>query len=92
MNIGLLLLLASSLLVAGVCAGVRWPRIWLTLTVGGVVAGLGAALWVLAGGANWDWQSDFLVGGERLHLRLDGLSALFLVLVAVVGGAGASIP
>jgi len=89
MNIGLILLLASLWLVAGVCAGVRWPRVWLALTVGGAVAGLCAALWVLGGGGSWDWQSDFCVGGEPLHLRLDGLSALFLVLVSVVGGAGA---
>lgn len=89
MNIGLLLMLASLPLLAGVVAGLRWPRIWLALTVAGTLAGLCAALCVLLGGDNWDWQSDFLVGGELLHLRLDGLSALFLVLVAVVGGAGA---
>jgi hydrogenase-4 component B len=39
-------------------------------------------------GAGWEWSSGFLVGGEPLHLRLDGLSAFFLVLLCVVGGAG----
>ena len=39
--------------------------------------------------ADWEWRSGFLLGGEPLHLRLDGVSALFLVLVSVVGGAGA---
>ncbi|HEX9046783.1 MAG TPA: NADH-quinone oxidoreductase subunit H, partial [Verrucomicrobiae bacterium] len=90
MNIGLFLLLASLSLLAGVGAGFRWPRLWLVLTVGGALTGLGVALSVLAGGGGWDWHSDFLVGGQPLHLRLDGLSALFLVIVAVVGSAGAS--
>ncbi len=89
MNIGLLLSLAGLASLAGVLAGVRWPRLWLALTVGGALTALGAALAVLLGAAAWNWQSEFSVGGEPLHFRLDGLSALFLVLVAVVGGAGA---
>ena len=43
---------------------------------------------VLFGGADWEWRSGFLLGGEPLHLRLDAVSALFLVLLSVVGGAG----
>ena len=39
---------------------------------------------------DWEWTSAFVLGGERVHLRLDGLSALFLVLVSIVGGAGAA--
>jgi hydrogenase-4 component B len=89
MNIGMLLLLALGLLGAGIVAGFRWSRLWLLLVIGGTLAGFCAALRVLAWGINWDWTSDFTVGGSPLHLRLDGLSALFLVLVVVVGGAGA---
>jgi hydrogenase-4 component B len=89
MMTGTLLLLAALPLLAGILVGVRWSRAWLALTVGGAGVGLCAALDVLMGGGNWDWQSGFLVGGEPLHLRLDGLSALFLVLVSVVGGLGA---
>ena len=89
MNVGWFLLPASLLLLAGVFTGARWPRTWLALNLAGAIAGLGAALRVLLGGDNLDWHSNFLLGGEPLHFRLDGVSALFLVLVAVVGGAGA---
>ncbi|HET7535949.1 MAG TPA: proton-conducting transporter membrane subunit [Candidatus Didemnitutus sp.] len=88
MTPGLLLLLAAVGLAAGVATGPRWPRAWLSLTLAGATAALAAALQVLAG-SDWEWQSGFPVGGEPLHLRLDGVSALFLVLMNVVGGAGA---
>lgn len=84
-----LLLFALIALTASIAAGFRFSRIWLTLTLLGTLAGLGAALRVLITGAEWEWRSGFPLGGEALHLRLDGVSALFLVLVAVVGGAGA---
>ena len=45
---------------------------------------------MLCGATDWEWRSEFLFGGEALHLRLDGLSALFLALLSVVGGAGAA--
>src|ERR1035437_6965910 len=89
MTLGLLLLIAFMALAASIVGGFRRPRIWLALTVTGAVVGMGAALQVLLGGDNWEWQSGFLLGGETLHLRLDGVSALFLMLVSVVGGAGA---
>jgi len=66
------------------------PRTWLVLTVGGAMAALGAALVVLFGAADWEWRSAFMVGGDALHLRLDGVSALFLALVGVLGSAGAA--
>ncbi|MCL4179559.1 MAG: NADH-quinone oxidoreductase subunit H [Verrucomicrobia bacterium] len=53
------------------------------------MAAMAAGSWVLVTGGVWDWQSPVRIGGEALHLRLDALSALFLVLVAVLGGAGA---
>ncbi|MEI6654992.1 MAG: proton-conducting transporter membrane subunit [Verrucomicrobiota bacterium] len=86
---GQLLLPAVVLLGMAVAVGARWPRLWLGLTLGGTVAALGAALTVFLTGADWDWQSQFLLGGEVVHLRLDGLSAVFVVLAAGVGGAGA---
>ena len=39
------------------------------------------------GGQPWELNDGFAVGGEPLHLRLDGISAFFLVLLCVVGGA-----
>ncbi len=89
MTSGPLLLLAAGCLAAGIATGPRRPRWWTGLTVAGTAAGLGAALLVLLGAPEWEWRSGFPVGGEELHLRLDGLSALFLALLSVVGGAGA---
>ena len=86
---GPLLLLAFVALVIGIAVGIRLSRTWLTLTVIGTAAGLGAALVVLLGGGDWEWRSEFLLGAEPLHLRLDGVSALFLALLSVVSGAGA---
>ncbi|MEO8613823.1 MAG: proton-conducting transporter membrane subunit [Luteolibacter sp.] len=80
-----LLLLAFVAMAMAVVTGAKWPRTWLVLTVTGCAAALVAAL----AGADWEWRSGFLMGGEPLHLRLDGLSALFLALLAVVGAAGA---
>jgi len=84
-----LLLFAFVALVTGIVVGVRLSRWWLALIVSGTVAGLIAALMVLQGAADWEWRSAFLLGGEVIHLRLDGVSALFLALLCVVGGAGA---
>lgn len=89
MTLGLLLILAFTVLVASILIGFRMPRLWLALTVTGTAMALAAALWVLLGGESGEWQNGFLLGGEPLHFRLDGVSALFLVLVSVVGCAGA---
>jgi hydrogenase-4 component B len=89
MSPGSLLLVAAASLTAGIVFGPRCARIWLALTVAGTAAALSAAVLVLTGAPEWDWRSGFLVGGEALHFRLDGVSALFLVVVCVVGGLGA---
>ncbi len=89
MTVGLLLLCACLALGTSLVLGYRRPRVWLTWTVAGAVLGLVAALRVLLGGDPWEWQSGFLLGGEAVHLRLDGISAVFLLLVAVGGGTGA---
>ncbi len=89
MTPGVLLFTAFLILGAGILASVRLPRIWMASTVISAVAGLGAALIVLLGAADWDWRSAFALGGEAIHLRLDAVSALFLALLSVVGGSGA---
>ena len=76
-------------LLTGVLVGVRLSRTWLVLTVIGNIAGLSAALMVLLGASDWEWRSAFSLGGEFIHLRLDGVSAIFLALSCSVGGVGA---
>jgi hydrogenase-4 component B len=89
MTAGMLLLVAVVSLFAGIVLVGRWPRLWLGLTLVAASSILGAALMVLGGGEAWEWRSGFQVGGERLHLRLDGISGLFLALLSVIGAAGA---
>jgi len=88
MFVGLLLVNALALALLGILLGRAMPRLWLAATLAGVIAALAAAVAVLTGG-DWEWRNGFLVGGEPLHLRLDAISALFLVLLCVIGGAGA---
>ena len=76
-------------LVAGILLGPRRPRAWLALTLVSAGSCLAAAAMVLGGAEEWQWRSGFPVGGETIHLRLDGLSALFLALLNVIGAAGA---
>ncbi len=88
MTPGPLLLGAAAGLAAGLVAG-RWnARVWLALTLVSTAAALGAAGSLLLGGAIWEFVSTFPIAGQPLHLRLDAVSALFLALVAIVGGAG----
>ena len=84
---GLSLSVAAVAMLAGIAAGRTAPRGWLGVTLVGLSAAFAAALGVLAGGRAWEWRNGFTVGGEALHLRLDGISALFLALLCVVGGA-----
>ncbi len=89
MSTASLLLVAALGLSLGMLAGRFAPRLWLGATLVACLAALAAAAIVLAGGAPFEWRSAVRVGGEPLHLALDGLSALFLALVSVIGGAGA---
>lgn len=85
------LLFASALgMVVGIAAAFRSPRLWLAATLTGAGAALAAAVWVLATNTEWVWRSTFLLGGEAIHLRLDAISALFLALLAVLGGAASA--
>ena len=82
------LLIAAAAMFTSLGVGRKSPRAWLAITLVGVAAALWAAVTVLTDGTSWEWRSSFLLGGEPLHLRLDSLSAFFLVLLCVVGGAG----
>lgn len=84
-----LLAIAAAGLLLGILVGRAAPRLWLLSTLTGVVAALAAAVTVLSSGGDWEWRSQFLVGGDPVNLCLDGLSAFFLILLCVVGGAGA---
>jgi len=86
MNPGSALLLAALGVTAGFAGAWRAPRLWLGLTLLGCGAALTAAVLILVNGGSWEWRSEFAVGGEPLHLLLDGVSAFFLALLAVVGG------
>jgi hydrogenase-4 component B len=87
MNPGGLLLMAAVAMIFGLASAHCAPRVWLAASLTSSIAVLAAAVWVLAGSETWEWRSDFLLGGEHVHLRLDALSAFFLALLAVLGGA-----
>jgi hydrogenase-4 component B len=88
MNIAALFLAAAAGMFLAMLAGRVAPRCWLAATLLSVITTLVAAITVLIDGSGWEWRSHFLVGGEPLHLRLDSLSAFFMVLLCVVGGTG----
>jgi hydrogenase-4 component B len=88
MNAGPLLLISASALLIAIVSGRAAPRLWLVMTVVGAGAALGAAVGVLGGAGEWNWRSAAGVGGERLHFRLDALSAVFVALLGVVGALG----
>jgi hydrogenase-4 component B len=85
----LLLAISSAGLLLGILAGFRAPKLWLAGVLAGAAGGIGAAVMTLVTGAVWDWQRGLTMGGEAVRLRLDAVSALFLALLNVVGGAGA---
>lgn len=89
MTPGLLLLIAVACLLGGIALAFKSPGAWLAVTFAGHAAALAAAVWTLATGVVWEWTPDFLISGERIHLRLDCLSAFFLVLLALLGGVAA---
>lgn len=81
---------AALILILAAAIGRSHPRTWLGLSVVAALSGLCAALTILIGGGTWRWSGGFALGGEIPLLSLDGVSALFLVLVCVVGGLGAT--
>jgi hydrogenase-4 component B len=88
MTTGIALLVAATAVAGGILVG-RWaPRLWLGLTLTGAAAALAASVMVLAGRGAWEWRGGAPLLGDPLHLRLDGLSAFFLVLLCVAAAAG----
>lgn len=87
--IELLLAISGTGMLLSILAGMRAPKVWLGGVLAGAAGGLGAAVVALVTGIVWDWQGKLTLGGEVVHLRLDAVSALFLALLSVVGGAGA---
>jgi hydrogenase-4 component B len=87
MTPGWLLFMSAIGMVLGALSAFRAPRVWLAATLTSAVAALAAAVWILKTGATWDWKTSFALGGETVHLQLDGLSAFFLALLALLGGA-----
>jgi hydrogenase-4 component B len=90
MSVGAMLAAGGCTMIVGLIGAFRTPRCWLAASLASAGLVLAAAVWVLATGEGWEWRSQFPIGGETVHLRLDGVSALFLALVAFLGGAGAA--
>lgn len=84
---GTLLFIAATAMLTSILVGRTAPSLWLMATLVGAGTALAAAIIVLGGGTDWVWRSGISMGGELLHLQLDGISAFFLVLLCVVGGA-----
>ncbi|MBK9139644.1 MAG: NADH-quinone oxidoreductase subunit H [Verrucomicrobia bacterium] len=84
----LLTLAGAAALIALGCA-VRSGRGWLISSLSASGFALGSAAVVLTTGDGWTWQAGFHLGTAGIHLRMDAVSALFLALLAVLGGAGA---
>jgi hydrogenase-4 component B len=79
---------ALAIMASIALSGRRWARWWLVFTLAGTTAAFVAALEVLVAGGAWEVRG-FALGGEPVHLLLDPLSALFLVLICVIGAVGA---
>jgi hydrogenase-4 component B len=90
MTSGVLLLVALLGVLVAFAAARRAPRVWLTAQLTTSVAALVVAIMILSTGATWEFRPVLAVGGEDLHLRLDAVSAFFLALLAVLGGAGSA--
>lgn len=87
--IGFPLGIAAAGMLWSILTGARAPKLWRAGVLVGAAGGLAAAGVTLGGGGLWDWLSELRLGGEAVHLRLDALSALFVALLGLIGGAGA---
>ncbi len=85
----LLLTISGAGMIVSIVTGIRAPRCWLAGILVGAAGGLGAGMTALVTAVVWDWRGVITAGGEAIHLRLDAVSALFLALLSLVGGAGA---
>lgn len=89
MTLGWLVAISLGGLVIALPVGGRFPRVWLGLVLGSGGGLLGAAFAALTRSTEWDWVGGFPISGEYPHLRLDAVAGIFLVPIAVIGGAGA---
>jgi hydrogenase-4 component B len=87
MTVGWFLFAAAVSTLLGLFSAYRAPRVWLVATLAASVAALAASVYVIATGVVWDGLGTVTLAGEGLYLRLDALSAFFLALLALVGGA-----
>jgi hydrogenase-4 component B len=87
--IELLLTISGVGMLVSILVGKRAPKLWLAAVLLGAASGLGAAVMALTTGVVWDWRCATTLGGEVVQLRLDAVSALFLALLCLIGGAGA---
>jgi hydrogenase-4 component B len=85
----LLLAISGAGMLLGILAGVRAPRTWLAAVLAGAVAAFVAAARTLASGEVWALRSEVYFAGQAVYFRLDAVSALFLVLLSVLGSMGA---
>jgi hydrogenase-4 component B len=74
-------------MIAGI-ACISFPRFWAAITLTSTGAAFLAGLAVLTGQPDWYFRGEVLLGGEPVLLRLDAISAFFLVLLATVAAAG----
>jgi len=79
------LLLASAICTGIAGLGARVARLWLAATLVGCALVFTAAVNVLVSAAPWSAH----LGGRGPALQMDGISAFFLLLLAVLGAAGA---
>lgn len=80
----------SSLACVTLAAGAgRFPRTWLALVLTGTSCSLLTAFQVLNGAETWAWRVSFSLAGETPSFFLDGVAAVFLALVSLVGASTA---
>jgi hydrogenase-4 component B len=89
MTTGVMIGVAAFAILVAMLVGRSSPRLWLASVLAGATAGMGAGVGILIDGGEWEWRSAWVIAGDQMHLRLDGVSALFLVLLCVIGAAGA---
>jgi hydrogenase-4 component B len=89
MTIGVMIAVATLGMLVALLTGRSAERTSLGATLLSTGSALAAALTVLVTGGSWEWRSAYVVAGDTLHLRLDGVSALFLALLCLIGAAAA---
>ena len=89
MTPGVIISAAAVAILVAILTSARAPRLWLAAILTAASAAMAAGIGLLVHGGEWEWWSAAVIAGDRMHLRLDGVSALFLALLCVIGAAGA---